>query len=130
MNKRPTPQPAPTAAPATLSAIPAHHCRLFKGATRVATIKGGVPARAFVILLCGVGTLAMFSIWLLILIPVLYPIMAVVSRHDDRAFWTVELWIRTKLFAPNKQFWGAISFTPTPYQRRRAWCRRKEPLTE
>lgn len=109
-----------------ISAIPEHHVRLFKGATRVATIKGGVPARPFVIMMLVVGFLAMFTIWLLLLIPVLYPVMAIISRHDDRAFWTLELWVRTKLFAANKHFWNAISFTPTPYHRRRAWCRQKE----
>lgn len=109
-----------------ISRIPENHVRLFKGATRVATIKGGVPARAFVFMMVGVGALGMFSIKFLLLIPILYPIMAAISRHDDRAFWILELWLRTKVFAPNKRFWGAVSFTPTPYQKRRAWCRYKE----
>ncbi|HCP77366.1 MAG TPA: hypothetical protein DIU11_06425, partial [Pusillimonas sp.] len=47
---------------APISAIPEHHVRLFKGATRVATIKGGVPARPFVIMMLVVGFLAMFTI--------------------------------------------------------------------
>lgn len=122
-------KPTSAAAPPStvpVSAIPENHVRLFKGATRVATIKGGVPARPFVIMMCVIGFLAMFTIWLLLLIPVIYPIMAVISRHDDRAFWTLELWIRTKLFAKNKSFWNAISFTPTPYHRRRGWCRQKD----
>lgn len=110
----------------TLSKIPDNHVRLFKGATRVATIKGGVPARAFVFMMVGVGTLGMFSIKFLLLALILYPIMAAISRHDDRAFWILELWARTKLFAKNKRFWGAISFSPAPYQKRRAWCRHKE----
>lgn len=117
-----SPEPAHT----TVSAIPDHHVRLFKGATRVATIKGGVPARPFVIMMCVIGFMAMFTIWLLLLIPVAYPIMALISRHDDRAFWTLELWIRTKVLTANKSFWNAVSFSPTPYQRRRAWCRYKE----
>lgn len=120
--------PAARAPEPTLSAIPEHHVRLFKGATRVATIKGGVPARPFVIMMCAVGFAAMFTIWLLFLIPVLYPIMAIISRHDDRAFWTLELWARTKLLAPNKRYWSAISISPTPYARRRGWCRYKEDL--
>lgn len=118
--------PAPEHSTTAVSSIPEHHVRLFKGATRVATIKGGVPARPFVIMMCAVGFLAMFTIWLLFLIPVLYPIMAVISRHDDRAFWTLELWIRTRVFTPNKRYWNAVTFTPTPYQRRRAWCRQKD----
>lgn len=126
MAMKPAAPAAPSAPQVTLSAIPVNHVRLFKGATRVATIKGGVPARAFVIMMCGVGILGMFSIWLLLLIPVLYPVMAIASRNDDRAFWILELWLRTKCFAANKRFWNAISFSPAPYQRRRAWCRYKE----
>lgn len=117
--------PPPESTLIELSKIPENHVRLFKGATRIATVKGGVPARPLVIMMFTVGGLAMFTIWLLLLIPILYPIMAVISRQDDRAFWTLELWAKTKLLAPNKRFWNAISFTPTPYQRRRAWCRFK-----
>lgn len=124
-SRQPAAQP-PSPASSPIADIPSHHVRLFKGATRVATIKGGVPARPFVIMMCTVGFLGMFTIWLLLLIPVLYPLMAIISRHDDRAFWTLELWVRTKLLAANKRFWNAITFTPAPYQRRRAWCRQKE----
>ncbi|SHI11606.1 type IV secretion system protein VirB3 [Pollutimonas bauzanensis] len=121
-----TEQPAASTLPVALSAIPENHVRLFKGATRVATVKGGVPARAFVIMIITVCSVAMFWLWFLLLIPVIYPIMAIISREDDRAFWILELWVRTNLFARNKRFWNAISFSPTPYQRRRAWCRYKE----
>lgn len=124
---RQTPRaPAPAAPPVTVSATRPHHVRLFKGATRVATIKGGVPARAFVIMVSAVAFVAMFSIYLLPLILVFYPLMAVLSRNDDRAFWILELWVRTKVFARNKRYWNAISYTPAPYQRRRAWCRHKD----
>lgn len=119
--------PAPAhAAPVALSQLPENHARLFKGATRVATIKGGVPTRAFVIMVASVGWIAMFSIYLILLVGVFYPIMAVISRNDDRAFWILELWFRTKRFARNKRYWNAISYTPTPYRRRRAWCRIKD----
>ncbi|AEC18859.1 trwM protein [Pusillimonas sp. T7-7] len=74
----------------------------------------------------GVGWLAMFNVYFLGLIAVFYPIMALISRNDDRAFWTLELWVRTKLIAKNKRYWNAISYTPTPYHRRRAWCRHKD----
>lgn len=116
--------PASTLAP--VSALPAHHARLFKGATRVATIKGGVPTRPFVIMVGVVSWIAMFSIYLIVLIGVFYPIMALISRNDDRAFWILELWIRTKVLARNKRFWGAVSYSPTPYRRGRRWCREKD----
>ena len=116
-------QPAP---PVKDRTIDPNHVPLFKGATRVATVKGGVPVRAFIFMVVGVGWLAMFNFYWLGLVAVLYPIMAIISRNDDRAFWVLELWIRTKLLARNKNYWNAISFTPTPYQRRRAWCRHED----
>ena len=117
--------PAAPSAAVVLEAVKPNHVRLFKGATRVATIKGGVPARAFVLMLVAVAVPAMFNVRLLVLVLILYPIMAVVSRNDDRAFWILELWFKTKFRAPNAKFWGAVSFSPTAYYRRRAWLRRK-----
>lgn len=118
--------PDPVVTGAGLRAIDPNHVPLFKGATRVATIKGGVPVRAFLYMCLGVGWLAMFNIGFLGLIAVLYPIMAIISRNDSRAFWIIELWMKTSLFARNKRYWGAVSFTPRPYQRRRSWCRNKD----
>ncbi|TFL14075.1 hypothetical protein CSC67_07870 [Pusillimonas caeni] len=125
MKRAATPQGQPTP-PAKERTIDPNHVPLFKGATRVATVKGGVPVRAFIFMVVGVGWLAMFNFYWLGLVAVLYPIMAIISRNDDRAFWVLELWVRTKLFARNKHYWNAISFTPTPYQRRRAWCRNED----
>ncbi|MFG0230543.1 type IV secretion system protein VirB3 [Achromobacter sp. 413638] len=105
------------------SKIPPNQYPLFKGATRVPTIKGGVPTRAFVGLVFLTVTVAMFNYRGWLLFPALYPIVAIISRNDDRAFWIWELWFKTKFTAPNKTFWGAVSYTPTPYSRRRPWCR-------
>lgn len=116
--------PAPQTPSATASEIPPNHYPLFKGATRIATIKGGVPTRAFVGLIFLTVTVASFTLYGWLLFPMLYPVLAIISRNDDRAFWVWELWVKTKLFAPNKRFWGAISLTPTPYSRRRPWTRR------
>lgn len=120
---------APAVVPATSphiepSGVPANHYPLFKGATRAATIKGGVPSRAFVALVLLTLFVAMFTYWGWALGPILYPVVAVLSRNDDRAFWIWELWLKTKCFAANKRFWGAISLTPSPYSKRRPWCRR------
>lgn len=115
--------PADTRPPPAGSSVPPNHYPLFKGATRIATIKGGVPTRAFVALVFLTVTVAMFTLWGWLLGPILYPILAVLSRNDDRAFWIWELWFKTKLLAPNKRFWGAISLTPIPYSKRRRWCR-------
>lgn len=100
---------------------------LFKGATRIPTLKGGVPTRAFIGLLFLTLIVASFTLWGWLLLS-LYPVMAVISRNDDRAFWIWELWLRTKFMARNKRFWGAISFTPTPQGRRRPWRKRMQLL--
>lgn len=122
------PGKAPAVAPATSphiepSSVPPNHYPLFKGATRAATIKGGVPTRAFVALVLLTLFVAMFTLWGWAIGPILYPIVAVLSRNDDRAFWIWELWVKTKFFAANKRFWGVISLTPSPYSKRRPWCR-------
>lgn len=116
--------------PTQLPPLPEHHVRLYKGATRVATLPGGIPTRPFVIVAATIAWVAMFNIALLGLAAIAYPLMALISRNDDRAFWILELWFRTKAFARNKRFWNAISFTPTPYRRNRAWCRYKEHRPE
>ncbi|MDH0740361.1 MULTISPECIES: type IV secretion system protein VirB3 [Achromobacter] len=115
--------PAAAAPVAVGSEVPPNRFPLFKGATRVATVPGGVPTRAFAGLVFVTVTAASFTLWGWLLFPVLYPVMAILSRHDDRAFWIWELWVKTKFLAKNKRFWGAISLTPTPYSRRRPWAR-------
>lgn len=120
---------APAASPgfqATPAPIPEHHVRLYKGATRAATIRGGIPTRPFIIVAAAIMWLSMFNIAMLGLAVIAYPIMALISRNDDRAFWILELWLRTKAFARNKKYWTAVSYTPAPYRRNRAWCRHKE----
>lgn len=114
-----TPSPPPAR-----PSVPPNHYPLFKGATRVPTVKGGVPTRAFLALALATLFVASFTLWGWLLAPLLYPVIAVLSRNDDRAFWILELWVRTKVIAPNKHYWGAISLTPTPYCKRRRWRRR------
>lgn len=123
MVKKPAPPAAVPNASATRSSVPPHHFPLFKGATRVPTIKGGVPTRAFLALALATLFVASFTLWGWLLGPLLYPVIAVLSRNDDRAFWILELWIRTKVVAANKRYWGAISLTPSPYCKRRRWRR-------
>ena len=122
MSKSAASKSEPSAAPSA-SAVPPNQYPLFKGATRAATVKGGVPARALVALVIVTLLVASFTLWGWLLGPILYPVVAVLSRHDDRAFWIWELWAKTKLFAPNKRFWGAISLSPTQYSKRRPWSR-------
>ena len=122
--KHKTKAPAATAPVAVGSEVPPNRFPLFKGATRIATVPGGVPTRAFAALVFLTVTAASFTLWGWLLFPSLYPIMAIVSRNDDRAFWIWELWLKTKIFVRNKLFWGAVSLTPTPYSPRRPWARK------
>lgn len=92
---------------------------LFKGATRVATF-WGVPMMPLLamFIVVAVGALTL-SIWLWLLAPVIWFIMAQITKHDDKAFRVWWLWIDTKLRNRNKGFWGASTYSPTNYRKRR-----------
>lgn len=92
---------------------------LFKGATRVATF-WGVPMMPLLVMfiVVAVGALTL-NIWLWFGAPVLWFIMAQITKHDDKAFRIWWLWIDTKLRNGNKGFWGASTYSPTNYRKRR-----------
>ncbi len=92
---------------------------LFKGATRVATF-WGVPMMPLMVMfiVVAVGALTL-SIWLWILAPVFWFIMSQITKNDDKAFRIWWLWIDTKLRNRNKGFWGASTYSPTNYRKRR-----------
>ncbi|WP_455474043.1 type IV secretion system protein VirB3 [Bartonella sp. B30(2025)] len=92
---------------------------LFKGATRVPTI-WGVPMMPAISMVIGVASVAMtinFFLWLFA--PPLWFIMVQVTKHDDKAFRIWWLWIDTKFRNRNKSFWGASSYSPSNYRKRR-----------
>ncbi|SAI46507.1 type IV secretion system protein VirB3 [Bordetella ansorpii] len=91
---------------------------LFKGATRVPTIAGGVPTRPFIALVMVGAGLGMLSLYAWALIPALYPLMAIVAREDDRAFRIIELWLRTRATNRHQRFWNGSSYTLLAYPRR------------
>ncbi|WP_336287514.1 type IV secretion system protein VirB3 [Bartonella sp. CB60] len=92
---------------------------LFKGATRVPTI-WGVPMIPAISMVIGVASVAMtISIFLWIMAPPLWFIMAQITKNDDKAFRIWWLWIDTKLRNRNKSFWGASSYSPSDYRKRR-----------
>ncbi|WP_455477902.1 type IV secretion system protein VirB3 [Bartonella sp. B10] len=92
---------------------------LFKGATRVPTIFG-VPMMALMVMVIGVAIVAMtINIFLWLIAPPLWFIMVQITKNDDKAFRIWGLWIDTKFRNRNKSFWGASSYSPSNYRKRR-----------
>jgi type IV secretion system protein VirB3 len=92
---------------------------LFKGCTRVPTIMG-VPMLPFMGMVMVVSILAMLiSIWCWLLGLPLWFTMAQVTKNDDKAFRIWALWADTKLRNGRQTFWGASTYSPTPYCKRR-----------
>ncbi|WP_336276688.1 type IV secretion system protein VirB3 [Bartonella sp. CB178] len=92
---------------------------LFKGATRVPTI-WGVPMMPAISMVIGVASIAMtINIFLWIIAPPLWFVMAQITKHDDKAFRIWWLWVDTKFRNRNKSFWGASSYSPSNYRKRR-----------
>lgn len=96
----------------------AYHYPVFKGLGRKPTFMG-IPTTWF---LCTVSAVAFFAmlfglIWWATLLVVL-PVMAVITKTDDRAFdvWILEL--KTRGRNRNKTFWGGSSYAPTRHFRR------------
>ncbi|WP_208435405.1 type IV secretion system protein VirB3 [Bartonella phoceensis] len=92
---------------------------LFKGATRVPTI-WGVPMMPLIIMAVSVAAVAMtINIFLWFIALPLWFIMAQITKNDDKAFRVWWLWIDSKFRNRNKSFWGASSYSPSNYRKRR-----------
>ena len=90
---------------------------LFKGATRV-PIFLGVPVTPLFIAGTVVAVFAMFKPWCwLLLIPVVF-ILQQITKHDDRQFHLLGLYIDTTLRNRFKPFWTASSYSPVTYKKR------------
>lgn len=92
---------------------------LFKGCTRVPTV-AGVPMMPLMFMVIGVAVLAMMvSLWCWLLLAPAWAVMAAVTKHDDKAFRILGLWVDTKLRNRNKSFWGASTYSRTKYRKRK-----------
>ncbi|EJF80492.1 type IV secretion system protein VirB3 [Bartonella doshiae] len=92
---------------------------LFKGATRVPTV-WGVPMMPLIFMVISVAAVAMtINIFLWLIAVPLWFIMVQITKNDDKAFRIWWLWIDTKLRNRNKKFWGASSYSPSNYRKRR-----------
>jgi len=109
---------APPSPQARRSAYP-----LFAGATRVPTTGGVATVPLLVMLTCVAFLASMLHLMLWLLAPLLWMLMAMITRQDDRAFRMWWLWFETRALNRFKRFWQASSYTATPYSRRRPWRR-------
>lgn len=92
---------------------------LFKGATRVPTV-AGVPMIPLIFMFVGIAVIAMLvSMWWWGLVLPGWFIMAQITRHDDKAFRIWGLWFDTKFRNRNKTFWGASTYSPSIYRKRK-----------
>lgn len=92
---------------------------LFKGCTRTPTLMG-VPMIPFIAMVMIVALIAMIiSLWGWFLAPFLWFIMAQITKNDDKAFRLWALWAETKLRNGRKAFWGASTYTPISYSKRK-----------
>ncbi|MBB5074253.1 type IV secretion system protein VirB3 [Bartonella callosciuri] len=92
---------------------------LFKGATRVPTV-WGVPMMPLIVMVVSVAVFAMtINIFLWFIALPMWFIMAQIAKNDDKAFRIWWLWIDTKFRNRNKSFWGASSYSPSNYRKRR-----------
>jgi type IV secretion system protein VirB3 len=90
--------------------------RLFKGATRPATVFG-VPTTPFMLMICLVAIVGMVvSIYMWVLAPFLLVAMAQITKKDPRRFRIWWLWAQTKALNKNKGYWKASSYTPRHYE--------------
>lgn len=92
---------------------------LYKALVRAPTVFG-VPMMPLIFMSMGVAICALLInifLWLL-WIPLCF-IMAQITKYDDKAFRIMGLWIDSKLLNKNKKFWGASSYSPRNYKKRR-----------
>lgn len=90
--------------------------RLFKGATRPATLFG-VPTTPLILMFCAVAVLTMVtSIYMWVLAPFLWFVMAQITRDDPRRFRIWWLWMQTKARNGNKPYWNASSYSARHYE--------------
>jgi len=94
---------------------------VFKGLGRKPTFLG-VPTTLLFGAFLAVALIAMLAglAWWGLLIVVL-PTIAVLTRHDDKAFDVLWLELQTRTRNRNKTFWNGSSYAPSGYSSRRPW---------
>lgn len=94
---------------------------VFKGLGRKPTFFGVPTTLLFgaFMLVAVITMLAGLAWWGLLFI--ILPTIAIVTRHDDKAFDVLWLEAKTRARNRNKRFWNGSSYSPLTYHRRRPW---------
>jgi len=97
---------------------------VFKGLGRKPTFLG-VPTTLLFSAFLAVAFTAMLAglVWWGLLLVVL-PTIALLTRHDDKAFDVLWLELQTRTRNGNKSFWNGSSYAPSAYRAKRPWIRR------
>ncbi|EJC62019.1 type IV secretion system protein VirB3 [Alcaligenes faecalis subsp. faecalis NCIB 8687] len=98
---------------------------VFKGLGRKPTFLG-VPTTLLFSAFLAVAFIAMLAglAWWGLLVVVL-PTIAVLTRHDDKAFDVLWLELKTRTRNRNKAFWNGSSYAPSAYPPQRPWLQRR-----
>ncbi|MGS1117408.1 type IV secretion system protein VirB3 [Castellaniella sp. UC4442_H9] len=102
---------------------PNYSC-VFKGMRRSVMLMGVPLMPAIVALvLTWFAVLVGGLVWW-VLLGAIWPILWMITKHDERAFHILWLGIRTRVSNGNKAVWQGSSYTPLTYSRHRPWRRR------
>ncbi|QNT77557.1 type IV secretion system protein VirB3 [Entomobacter blattae] len=96
-----------------------HSHMLLKGITRLPTFFGVPRDIAIGILMVSACLFMLIHIWALVIFAVLFGTAYALSKHDDRIFRVLFLFLKTKLFNswknPFHRLWRGTSYAPAPY---------------
>ena len=94
---------------------------VFKGLGRKPTFMG-VPTTLLLGAFICVAVIAMTFglIWWSLLVVVM-PVIAIMTRDDEKAFDVLWLELKTRSRNRNKAFWNGSSYAPSGYDKRRPW---------
>jgi len=94
---------------------------VFKGLGRKPTFLGVPTTLLFgsFLTVAFIAMLAGLAWWGLLL--VVLPTIAILTRHDDKAFDVLWLELQTRARNRNKSFWNGSSYAPSGYSKKRPW---------
>ena len=99
---------------------------VFKGCTRPSML-GGVPLMPLMFVVLPLVLIGMWGLWLkpiigliaLVLMIPIFIVMKIISKFDDQRLMQHVLRLQMSLRHRNTQFWGAKSYAPVRYKKRK-----------